>query len=134
MKFQFRLSRAAIARAAVAALVAGALFSANTRADVALAWNEALENVVAVSPALLPSHLEARAFAMTHLAMDEAIASLPRSARAFPDPLAARRVAASAAAHTVLHDVLPAGAARFDAVHRTQLVALPEGDLRDRAE
>lgn len=133
MKFQIRLPRA-VARAAFTALVAGALFSANTRADVALAWNEALENVVAVSPTLLPAHLEARAFAMAHLAMDEAIASLPRSAHAFPDPLAARRVAASAAAHTVLHDVLPAGASRFDAVHRTQLAALPEGEARDRAE
>jgi hypothetical protein len=133
MKSNLPLSRA-IARSALAALVAVALFGAKARADVALAWNEALESVVAVSPALLPSHLEARAFAMAHLAMDEAIASLPRSARAFPDPLAARRVATSAAAHTVLHDVLPAGAARFDAVHRSQLAAMPEGDARDQAE
>src|SRR5688572_8922249 len=88
--------------AGLAALLAGsASWHTNAlRADVVFAWNEALQQGMAVGGSLRP-HLEARAYALVHLAMDEAIAGVA-DLRAVPEECtAAQRMAAAVAARDV---------------------------------
>ena len=86
------------------------------------------------APTACPLHCEARICAMTHLAMDEAIAACGRSAAPFREADRARRIAASAAAHAVLSALIPSAAARFDSFHQARLAAWPVTEETARAE
>jgi len=129
MKFlPFVLSRA-VPRAAVALL----LFTApvlTLRADVVFAWNEALLHFSKSAAGVVPLHLEARAYAIVHLAMFEAIEALP-AANAVDD-VPARRAAVVTAAREVLVALLPGGTALFDALAARHLAAIPDGDAKKR--
>ncbi len=114
----------------ITALLVFGLTSA--RADVAVAWNEALETAVASSPPKAP-HLEARAFALAHLAIDEAIATARGEASSFRDIITAQRAAASAAACIVLTEVWPAAKAQFESLYHRQIGALPASSEVERA-
>lgn len=120
-----------IHRGAARVLAAGALLLAATaHGDVVFDWNEALRRFSTASVAL-DAHVEARAYAMTHLAMDEAIVAAAREPAALRDA-ALPTAAAIAAAHTILTRVLPDGTPRFDALAAAQLAAIPESAARQR--
>jgi hypothetical protein len=118
-----------VRRAAVACF----LFTASgltLRADVVFAWNEALLHFSKSAAGLMPLHLEARAYAVAHLAMLEALDSLAPENGA--DEVPARRAAVVTAAHGVLVALLPGGTARFDALAARHLAAIPEGNGKRR--
>jgi hypothetical protein len=101
-------------------------------ADPVLAWNEVLLD--AVRRDRTPPPVAARAMAMVHIAIADAIALASGNF----DPLLARRndsakrdvsldAAAAAAAHDVLVSVFPAQADIFNAELSTALAAIPDG-------
>ncbi|MBL9211098.1 MAG: hypothetical protein JNL92_11565 [Opitutaceae bacterium] len=95
------------------------------RADAVFAWNEALLHFSTSAAGAMPFPLEARAYAITHLAVLEALDALP--ADLADDDRTARRAAVVTAAHDVLLALLPAGTAMFDALAARHLDALPDG-------
>lgn len=100
------------------------------RADAVFAWNEALLHFSKSAAGAVPLHLEARAYAITHLAMLEALDSLPAQDVAEEEP--ARRAAVVTAAHAALVALLPGGTALFDALAARHLAAIPDGDGKAR--
>ncbi len=120
------------ARTAVLLLAAFLMLGSPGRADVVFAWNEALLHYSSGTAGRLRPHLEARAFAAVHLAMQEALRSLPARPRATPESqLAAQRVAVVVAAHEVLTNLLPSGRPMFDALKERHLASVPAGDARE---
>lgn len=130
MHFFRRTRSGALAPLLVLALAARA--AAGT--DVVLDWNHALVQFFADAGAALPVHEQARAAAMTHLAIEQAILSARGPVRPIGAPDADLQIAAIAAAHAVAVHVLPGGAGRFDAVAAAQLRGFSEAPaMRDRA-
>lgn len=124
------VSRAA--RPAVFLLAVSALTSAPVRADVVFAWNEALLQFSTATSGALRPHLETRAYAIAHLAMQEALRTVPEDRPATPEAkLATQRAAVVVAAHDVLVTLLPAGRAMFDALEARHLAAIPAGEPRE---
>src|SRR5688572_20254239 len=91
--------------------------------DVVLEWNaEISDHFEEFSLASTP-HIQARVYAMVHLAMRDAIAATTREAP--PDAAGAiAKSAASAAAHDILVALRPAGVNRFDSLHARQVAAI----------
>lgn len=104
--------------------------ASSLRADAVFAWNEAM--LQAAEAREQPLHLEARAFALAHLAMAEAVEGIDTGDADFDRP--ARRAAAATAAHHTLLVLLPASHALFDGLLERQLAALPSGPSRLRGE
>jgi hypothetical protein len=108
---------------AVMALAAG---TAGARADVVSDWNGALTQLSAHASTTLMPHVEARVYAMTHLAMHEAVAAAARERRPVGASEVVARVAAGAAAHDVLVQLLPRRAQQFDGLLATELALIRE--------
>lgn len=119
-------------RLASAALGSLLLFSASLRADVVFAWNEAFLQFFAASTVALPPQVEARAFAMMHLAVHDALVAASREPASDDTRLVVLRSAAVSAAHAVSLAVLPQGRGRFDALAARHLAALPDGPAKTR--
>jgi len=98
------------------------------RADAVFAWNEGLLHFSQSAAGTVPLPFEARAYAMAHLAMLEALDSLPD--RGADDERSARRAAVVTAAHDVLVALFPGGTAFFDALGARLLAAIPDGDAK----
>jgi hypothetical protein len=109
------------------------------RADIVNDWHDtALAAFAQTGTPLLPA---ARALALTHAAMFDAINAVERRytpyrvhAAAAPhtsDDISAD-AAAGAAAHKVLATLLPARARELEQAHRSALAALPDGAARER--
>jgi hypothetical protein len=92
-------------------------------------WNIAMTDYAAGQPPPgIPPFVEARAFAMTHIAMLDAL----RIARASASP-ANVDAAIAAAAHDVLVSTFaPFGPNPFDSVYQTELAAIPNGAAETR--
>jgi hypothetical protein len=100
------------------------------RADVIADWNEKAVN--AGNTARVGNFPTARAIAMVHLAMFEALNSIeprytPYRARLSPDPEASREAAAASAAHAVLVGVYPEQAPELDKALQASLSAVMDG-------
>jgi hypothetical protein len=117
-----------------AAWILFALLLGNTsaRSDIVFAWNELMLHLTAQSPAPIAPQLEARVFAMAHLAMDEAIAAVSGPRMDAEAKKAAQRAAATSAAHDVLVHLLPEGTSAIDALAKRHLNAIAESDDKRR--
>lgn len=99
-------------------------------ADVVIEWNTAMTAYATpLSPVPLAPFVETRIYAMTHIAMFDAI----KAAKGFHGDAAKHNAAANvnAAAAQAAHDVLvhefPDGAAGFDALLASELATIPNG-------
>ena len=123
------IKRSAVATAlCVLALSSAAvlLFPATASADVVVEWNIAMTSYSeALPPPGMPPFAEARIYAMTHLAMLNAISRDGSNYSAV--------AAAAQAAHDVLINQFPGGAASFDTLLATQLAVIPNGVAKTRA-
>lgn len=110
-------------------LLAGGL-AGSVAADVVTDWNEKV--VVAAVAARFTPDMQARANAMVHLAMFEAINAIsprftPYRGQLRAEPGASPVAAGAAAAHHVLVKLFPDQAKDFDAALQTSLAGLPDG-------
>ena len=143
----------AVIAAAVTLAFAAAPVSAHpsARSDAVIAWNaNAGEAAVAacISPADDPLH-ESRMYAMTHVAIHDALNAIDRRSRPYAfDAKAHRRASADAAVAAAARDVLvallnqisepfpdtcgPAGAASVEADYTAALAAIPDGRSKAR--
>jgi hypothetical protein len=102
------------------------------RADVVFAWNEFLLRAATNSADPLPPQIEARIFAMMHIAMDEALESVDVGGEDDRSRLTGQRAAAVSAAHTALVRLMPMGEKVFDALASRQLGELVAGPAKER--
>ena len=120
-------------RVALNCFVAGSFITLLTglvSADVITDWNE--RAVSAGDKARVGNSPTARAIAMVHLAMFEAVNSIeprytPYRTRLSADSGTSRDAAAASAAHTVLVKVYPDQTAELDKALQTSLAGLPDG-------
>ncbi len=97
------------------------------RADVVTDWNVAMTSYTEkLPPPGLPPFLEARAFAMAHIAMNEAVNEHGNNQGIDT------RAAIAQAAHDVLVAVLPGGTPVFAAQLATSLAAIPNGEAKTK--
>ena len=109
------------------------LFTDLVSADVITDWNE--RAVSAGDKARVGNIPTARAIAMVHLAMFEAVNSIetrytPYRTRLSADPGTSRDAAAASAAHTVLIKVYPDQTVELDKALQTSLAVLPDGSSK----
>jgi hypothetical protein len=112
----------------IGALLAG--LAPHATADVITDWNE--RAVSAGNAARIGNYPTARAVAMVHLAMFEAVNSIgprytPYRVRISAEPGASRDAAAASAAHAVLVRLYPQQAAELDKVLQASLSAVADG-------
>ncbi|MDQ3313902.1 MAG: vanadium-dependent haloperoxidase [Verrucomicrobiota bacterium] len=106
--------------------LAGAV--ARASAGVILDWNIAMTSYSeSLPPPGMPPFVESRVYAMAHIAMLNAITGDDAAAKPF-----SKIAAAAQAAHDVLVNQLPGGAANFDALLATELAAIADGPRKDR--
>ena len=94
------------------ACVCAVTLATAARADVVLAWNQILADFFSAPGAGLPPHAQARAWAMTHLAIEQAIVATSGKSRPVGAPTDEQQAAAATAASDVLDRILPG---RFNA-------------------
>jgi hypothetical protein len=97
------------------------------------AWNELLLQLAANAVQPVAAHVEARAFAMTHLAIDEALAATAGISSDEHGRIACQRAAVVAAAQTVLEHLLPAARPVISEMAERHFSALPSGSETTRA-
>lgn len=116
------------------AVVCAVTLATAARADVVLAWNETLADFFSAPGAGLPPPAQARAWAMTHLAIEQAILATSGKSRPVGAPTDEQQAAAATAACDVLHRILPGARGRFETFAQTQLHELKlEPDAKARA-
>ena len=123
-------------RAAAAALLLSTAVPTAARADVVSDWNAKAEAIVLDKRVRPPT--AARAMAMLHVAMFEAVNSIDRRYAPYRLKLTAEKdlpkdAAAAAAAHAVLSALYPDQQASLDTGLKASLAAVPEGDARTKA-
>jgi len=104
-------------------------------ADVVIEWNIAMTHFSEIQPPPgIPPYADSRVFAMAHLAMQDAFDEAKgATAHNWPHHGPAQAEAAIAqAAHDVLVNQFPEGAADFDALLATQLAAMPDGAAKTK--
>jgi hypothetical protein len=114
-----------LARLAVAALALSVALR-DAFADAVIDWNVAMTHYSETVPPPGSPLVEARAYAMAHIAIRDAIAEHGNNRGASIDAAIAQ------AAHDVLMVVLPGGAAGFNTLLATQLAALPNGEPKTK--
>lgn len=103
----------------------GLLLSATAVADVVVEWNNAMTAYnESLPPPGTPPYVESRAYAMAHLAALNAIGRCGRACSA--------EASVAQAAHDVLVNQFPGGAAGFDDLLAAQLAAIPDGNRKTR--
>lgn len=107
-------------------------FCTRAQADVVFAWNEALLHCVATGRVPVAFHLEARAGAMLHLAMLEAIDDVSRGMPVGEPLRSAQRAAAAHSAQAILTAFAPARAQEFAALAARHLAAIPDAAAKAR--
>jgi hypothetical protein len=112
-----------------------ATLAATTRADVVMEWTAAADAVATEKRLTSPAH--ARALALLHVAMFEAVNSIDRRYAPYRLDLVAdrntsREAAAAAAGHAVLSAFYPDQKATLDPLLAKELNAVPEGPAKER--
>jgi hypothetical protein len=120
-------------RIATSILLAGLWVGAAARGDVVFAWNEFLLQLAANAVQPVAPHVEARAFAMTHLAIDEAVGATSGISSNEDGRIACQRAAAVAAAQAVLEQLLPSARPAISAMAERHFSAIPSGSETTRA-
>lgn len=115
----------AVLRASFLLFFSWLLTPAALRASVIAAWNELMQRHAAHLSGI---PLEARTYAITHLAVAEAVGEAARGSR---DDHAARAAVATAA-QAVLAELLPAARREIDLLAEDQLAAVPDGSSKQR--
>jgi hypothetical protein len=121
-------TRAALAPALCALALTSAaslLFSTTALADVVVEWNSAMTAYnESLPPPGTPPYVESRVYAMAHLA---ALNAIRRHGPAY-----SAEAAIAQAAHDVLVNQFPDGAAGFDDLLAAQLATIPDGNRKTR--
>lgn len=112
-------------------VIAGLLIAGAAAADVVTDWNSIMR--ATVSSAAPP--VQARFWAITHLAMFEAVNAITKNYKPYSGTLAAPPganpdAAAVAAAHRVLSTYFPGSAATLDGHRAASLAAIPDGSSK----
>ena len=116
-----------------ACLVSIALPTAH--ADVVIDWNVAMTHFSEIQPPPgVPPYLEARTYAMVHLALRNAIADATNGQGKNQGGYADANVAGAQAAHDVLVSQFPGGAIAFDTLLTAQLAAIPDGPAKTKSQ
>jgi hypothetical protein len=116
-----------------ACLSGAAVCSAST--DVVLEWNVAMTHYSEIQPPPgFPPYVEARIYAMAHIAMYDAIAEAKGicSHHWKDSGIADPNAAGAQAAHDVLVNQFPGDAADFDTLLATELAAIPAGTAKTK--
>ena len=113
-------------------ILAVVLCSFAARADVVFAWNELLLHVAASSVPPMAPLLEARTFAIAHVAMDEALIAAAKIVREEEGRRQVERSAVAASAETVLVQLLPGSAVAIRALAVRHLSVVPDGEYKRR--
>jgi hypothetical protein len=122
------------ARRAAAALLAFCLIATLLRADVVFAWNELLLHCATHSAGPVSSPLQVRAFAMAHLAMNDAIGAVSTNESTPANRIAEQRAAAVSAARAVLLQLIPAASSAIETLAEQHLGAITEGEAKTRGK
>ena len=120
----------------VAWLLMWAVLSAPAGADVIMDWNGRADSIAADKR--LPPPVQARALALMHVSMFEAINAIDRRYRPYrleliADRNTSREAAASSAAHAVLVALYPDQASTLDAQMAAELAKIAAGPAKERA-
>ena len=110
--------------------------TATARADVVMEWSARAEELV--TEKRLPPPMQARALALMHVSMFQAINAIERRYKPYrleliADRNTSREAAAASAAHAVLTALYPDQRSAIDAQLAHDLAAVPEGPARERA-
>lgn len=100
--------------------------AAIARGDVIVVWNEALTAYVSASDAGLAPHLEARAYAVAHLAAADAIAEVGRELHGSRAREAGERAAIASAARESIAALVPHAREQAEALAAEQLASIPD--------
>lgn len=124
------MSRRALAAILANGLILGSLLPAQARADVVTDWNEIA--LAATAAAGLPPPPQARAMALVHASIYDAVNSVDRHHRPYLADIAAPagtspEAAAAAAAHQVLARLFPQARATLDASLAKSLAQIADG-------
>jgi len=110
-------------------------FGTAAQADVVTEWNATALNVIRSSKT--PPPVAARALAILHLAIYDAVNGISRTHDAYMVPSSApasasREAAATAAAHTALKTLFPSFASTFDMLNTQLLGGIPNRPSKDK--
>lgn len=128
--------KATVLRGLVAALMGGSVLASShvARGDAIIDWNQQLLD--AVKNTSLNPPRAARAMAMTHLAMFNAVNAVDQTRHSYggfgllANPGTSREAAAVEAAYNVLTNLFPTQAAAFTTARGNSLAAIPDGQAK----
>jgi hypothetical protein len=131
-QFESTMARESLIMKAICLLLAIAA-PALARTDIVLDWNDVA--LAAIQRNATPPPLAARALAMTHVAIYDAVNSIEATHQSFrihaPDsPTTSREAAAAQAASQALLHLYPTERARFDRALAQSLAQIPEGPAK----
>lgn len=105
------------------------------RADVVIDWNVAMTHYSEIQPPPgIAPFIEARAYAMTHIALRNAIASATNGQGKNQGGYADANAAGAQAAHDVLVSQFPGGTVAFNTLLATELAAIPDGPAKTQGQ
>jgi hypothetical protein len=118
-----------------ASILVSVWISSPARADVVMDWNALADDYASEQRQTPVNH--ARALAMLHVAMFEAVNAIEHRYQAYrlslvTDRNTSREIAAAAAGHAVLSELFPARRADLDVLLARTLETVPEGAARQR--
>lgn len=100
-----------------------------TASDSIERWNIAMtDHAAGQPPPGIPPFVEARAFAMAHIAMLDAI----RDAASSIEPASIEAAVAAAALNVLIPEFAPFGSNSFDSLYQSELAAIPDGPAETR--
>jgi hypothetical protein len=131
-----RLKRG-FALSVLTALVLVITVSSTARADAVTHWNEIAMRVTTPPVTTLASPYQSRVYAMTQLAIHDALNAIDRRYRPYalsirPDLGASPEAAVATAAYRVLVHEIPAQQATLDAEYQAALASIPDGEAKSR--
>jgi hypothetical protein len=120
---------------AITVLLTSLAATTRARADVVTDWNQITLATQAAIPGAIRTPPAARALAMVHLAIFDAVNAIdrrfsPYAVDALADPSASPEAAAAAAAHTVLVSIYPSRQADLDLAFAASLAAIADGSSK----
>jgi PAP2 superfamily len=113
------------------------IVSSTARADTVTRWNEIATTVTTPPAANIAPPYQSRIFAMTHVAIHDALNAIDRRYKPYalssrPDLGASPEAAVATAAYRVLVHEIPAQQAILDAEYQAALASIPDGEAKIR--
>ena len=121
----------------IAALLLATTLSSTARADAVTHWNEIATRVTTPPVTSLASPFQSRVYAITHVAIHDAVNAIDRRYRPYalssqPDLGASPDAAVATAAYRVLIHEIPAQQVTLDREYRAALLSIPDGEAKSR--